>query len=57
MRSGCEFCWELEAGVVFWLSPLSVGQGKKWGKLSLVLKDGVYWKVGLCKAEEACRLL
>lgn len=36
--SGCEFCLLLEAGLVFWLSPLSVGKGKKLEKLSLVLE-------------------
>lgn len=36
--SGCEFCLQLEAGLVFWLSLLSVRKGKKLKKLSLVLE-------------------
>lgn len=36
--SGYKFCLQLEAGLVFWLSLLSVGKGKKLEKLSLVLE-------------------
>lgn len=38
MYSGYKFCLQLEAGLVFWLSLLSVGKGKKLEKLSLVLE-------------------
>ena len=38
MWSSCEFCSELAARVVFWLSPGSVGQEKQLEKLSLVLE-------------------
>lgn len=37
-RVGVSSAWNWRAGFVFWLSPLSVGQGKKLGMLSLVLE-------------------
>lgn len=55
--SGCEFfCSEVEAGVVSRLSPFSIGQGKKLGKLSLLLETVFVGSLILAK-QRLCRLL